>query len=238
MQSPHPAPVARVRASRAPPPVGDVRLRLRELGERGPAGRGGRRDHAPNAEARPGSPRRHPRFNAATEPYLPRRKSRSEKGEGLRAASSVARPVRQSASSRRIRTFAPRPSASGTVPVSPRVWVIAARPATRSMAAWLRESEAFISTTVQPNSRAIARAAVVLPTPGGPAKTAARETRRSGTRGPRPAPLEELGEDPRVAEDPGEARRPQPLGERTLGRPGRGRRRRHGAGYLRTDKGT
>ena len=54
-----------------------------------------------------------------------------------------------------------------------------ARPATLSMAAWFRASDAFISTTVHPISAAMASAAVVLPTPGGPVRIAAR---RAGTR--------------------------------------------------------
>lgn len=59
-------------------------------------------------------------------------------------------------------------------PVDPKVCVREARPATSSIADWLRASEAFISTTVQPWSAATASAAVVLPTPGGPSNNAAR----------------------------------------------------------------
>jgi hypothetical protein len=52
--------------------------------------------------------------------------------------------------------------------------VIEARPATCSIARSFRASEAFISTTDQPNSAATAHAELVFPTPGGPDSTAAR----------------------------------------------------------------
>jgi hypothetical protein len=50
----------------------------------------------------------------------------------------------------------------------PRVWFVAARPATRSIASFVRTSEAFSSMAAHPRSAASACAAEVLPTPGEP----------------------------------------------------------------------
>jgi hypothetical protein len=66
-----------------------------------------------------------------------------------------------------------RLSASSTItscrpPPVPRVWFAAARPATRSIASFVRTSEAFSSIAAHPRSAASACAAEVLPTPGEP----------------------------------------------------------------------
>ena len=83
------------------------------------------------------------------------------------------RPNRLSASSR-ITSFRPPAAVVRNSPASVNVCVIAPRRATFRTASAFRLSEAFISTTAQPMSFARARAALVLPVPGGPARITAR----------------------------------------------------------------
>lgn len=82
-------------------------------------------------------------------------------------------PKKLSASSS-IMSFLPPDLVSRYEPSSPKVLARDPRTATSSMADAFLWSEAFISRTSQPISRASAWAEVVLPTPGGPIRTAVR----------------------------------------------------------------